>query len=530
MKFTAEEFYPTPQSLLDKMTQGLNWSKLNTVLEPSAGKGDIVSYITEHNGRKGWWGELDIDCIEKDDDLQSALKGKGYKVVHDDFLTYNTFKKYDLIIMNPPFSTGATHLLKALELQENGGAVICILNAETLRNPYSNERQTLVNKLKEYNAEITYLKEEFVSSERPTNVEIALIRVTIPEKEYESHIFESLKRKSYGENTNQDITDLAPGDFVEAIVKMYEIEVEAGVRLIQEYNGMRPHILDSLTDKAYTKPILELTVMGKELSVNRYVREVRKKYWNALFRNPKFTGKMTSNLQEQYSAKVKELAHYDFSLYNIRCIQIEMSQHLVKGIEDCIIELFDKLSFQHSYYGETSNNIHYYNGWKTNKAWIINKKVILPYMSAWSTYFPTYDPTDYGLMLKLMDIEKALNYLDGGITDALDMQHALSVAKENEQTKKIELKYFYVTFYKKGTCHIEFKDEELLKKLNIFGSQQKGWLPQGYGTRTYKEMDSEEKAVIDSFEGSSEYEKTLQNRDYYIYNPKSSMPALEMTA
>ena len=54
-----------------------------------------------------------------------------------------------------------------------------------------------------------------------------------------------------------------------------------------------------------------------------------------------------------------------------------MSKNLVRGIEDCIIELFDKLSHQYTYSDEFSNNIHYYNGWKTNKAWYINKKVIL---------------------------------------------------------------------------------------------------------------------------------------------------------
>ena len=35
--------------------------------------------------------------------------------------------------MNPPFSNGDKHLLKALKMQEKGGAIICLLNAETIR-------------------------------------------------------------------------------------------------------------------------------------------------------------------------------------------------------------------------------------------------------------------------------------------------------------------------------------------------------------------------------------------------------------
>lgn len=207
--------------------------------------------------------------------------------------------------------------------------------------------------------------------------------------------------------------------------------------------------------------------------------------------------------------------------YSWRC-----QKNLVRGIEECIIELFDKLSYQYAYDDELRNNIHYYNGWKTNKCWYINKKVILPWMSAFSRYNGRFDP-NYSIREKLKDIEKALNYLDGGLTEGRDIDMWLRHAAETGQTKKIELKYFYVTFYKKGTCHLEFKNEELLKKLNIFGAQNKRWLPPGYGKKKYSEMDAEEKAVIDDFEGKESYEKVLTDVDYYIYNPKDAVPMLE---
>lgn len=59
---------------------------------------------------------------------------------------YSTMKEYDLIIMNPPFSNGNSRLWKALDLQErNGGAVICLLNAETLKNPYTKYSKVVAN-------------------------------------------------------------------------------------------------------------------------------------------------------------------------------------------------------------------------------------------------------------------------------------------------------------------------------------------------------------------------------------------------
>lgn len=520
MKYKATEFYPTPTSLLEKALAGVKWSKIHTILEPSAGKGDIIKYIKGCPYVSLYKHDLDIDCIEIDPELRATLKGFNYRVVHDDFLTYHSFKKYDLIIMNPPFSHGSAHLCKALEMQENGGGIICILNAETLKNPFSNERKALLKKLEDLQADIQYYQGEFVTSEHPTGVEVAVVKVLIPEKAEESKIFDELKKKAYMENDYSSVTDLAPNDYVKAVVAQYELEAECGVRLIHEYKAMRSLLLSDTE-------ILELSIKNESLSTNEYVSQVRKKYWEALFTNPKITGNMTSNLRQEYLSKVEELKDYDFSYYNIKCIQMEMCRRLVHGIEDCIISLFDELSFQYSFSDELASNIHYYNGWKTNKSWYINKKVIIPGINAYSNIYGSYNPTDYYLMQKLKDIEKALNYLDGGLTECLDMEEILSQAKKDGLTKKIPLKYFTVTFFKKKTCHIEFTNEKLLKKLNIFGSQQKGWLPQGYGKKSYQEFTPEEQSVIDSFEGEREYKKIVSNTRFYIYDPNSAIPMID---
>ncbi len=74
-------------------------------------------------------------------------------IVHDDFLTFQSRKHYDLIVMNPPFADGEAHLLKAIELQKRwGGQIRCLLNAETLLNPYTNRRKVLQSQLAELGA------------------------------------------------------------------------------------------------------------------------------------------------------------------------------------------------------------------------------------------------------------------------------------------------------------------------------------------------------------------------------------------
>ena len=128
---------------------------------------------------------------------------------------------------------------------------------------------------------------------------------------------------------------------------------------------------------------------------------------------------------------------------------------------------------------------------------------------------------------KLSDIEKCFNYLDGGLTDGVEALEILRNAQEKKQSKDIKFKYFNVTFYKKGTCHITFINEDILKKFNIFGSQSKGWLPPCYGKKNYNDMTQEEKRVIDSFEGERNYQKVINNPKYYLsYN---SMNLLEVS-
>lgn len=83
-----KEFYPTPEELVNKMLDGVNLNYVKTVLEPSAGKGDIVQGLKSH----AKYQNLDIDCVEINKDLRNCLKGAGYRVVGDDFLTYTTMK------------------------------------------------------------------------------------------------------------------------------------------------------------------------------------------------------------------------------------------------------------------------------------------------------------------------------------------------------------------------------------------------------------------------------------------------------
>ena len=522
MASPIDAFYPTPRSLIDKMLSGVALNTVKTVLEPSAGKGDIVDVVAKRmetaNSRGQWMNGKyipDIDTIEINPDLRHVLTGKGYRVVHDDFLTYDTYKHYDLIIMNPPFAQGEKHLEKALELQKDGGAIVCILNAETIRNPNNLTRVRVNGMLDQYGASIEYLSDEFRQAERKTSVEIALIKISIPDSDKESIIINTLQKANNVRIIRPgDPTDLTEADYVKATITQFNFETKAGLQLIRDYEAMRPYL-------ALSRGILSL-IFGDEYShshhvpdENEYLRRVRAKYWETLFLSKQFTNQFTSNLLDTCRRDVERLKDYDFNAFNIAEIKINLINKLTKATEDTILSLFETMSNKHHWYDEMSNNIHYFNGWKTNKAWIIGKKVIIPcrlYEIFYESHY--YEWSDK--LAELADIEKTMNYLSNKPKPEKPMTEVIRDAHATKQTKNIESHYFTITCYKKGTVHLKFKDDELLKKFNIFGAQHKGWLPPSYGKVNYDNMEQDEREVVDSFEGEESYNETMSNSGYYL--------------
>lgn len=525
--FSNSGFYPTPSKLAGKMLSCVDWEGVFSILEPSAGKGDLADAVTAfarnyRNSRRISFNENDtyIDCIERDSDLAALLRGKGLHVVHDDFLTFRSFKQYDLCIMNPPFDSGDEHLLHALSLMERGGQIVCLLNAETIRNPYTNRRKVLVQKLREHNARIEFIENAFRHAQRPTDVEIALVYVNIPKKEIPSDILSSLRR-AHEKSTpsSEQATDLSSADWLQNMIDGYNFEAALGEKLINEFAALRPYMDPG---KDHGEPLLSLKVGNRNTGnnatfLNSYLFGLRAKYWSNLLRRPELTDKMTSAMQQDYYGKVNSLSEYDFSRYNIETVMREIAAQLSRGVEESILDLFEKFSTKYSWYPESENNIHYYNGWATNKAHKVGMKVIIPSNGCCASW-GREKLDSYRVNSLISDLERAMNYLDRGETSFhTPIDHAVRIANE-AYTNKADFTYFTCTFYKKGTCHIKFKPEasRIIDRLNIFAGQKKNWLPPTYGKKHYADMTAEEQAVIDDFQGAESYEKTISDPSMLI--------------
>ena len=530
-KAAESGFYPTPLHLVQKMLAKVDWRYVGSILEPSAGKGDLAIPAArkwlELNlyFNRDEFSKVDLDCVEIDENLRAILRDKGLRVVHDDFLTYRTAKRYSLIVMNPPFEDGARHILKAMTLLDDGGQLVCLLNAETIRNPFTDDRRRLISMLGK-DAEIEYLPGEFLTAERSTDVETAMITYKKPAAEDgPSLIMENLRAgHKYVEMSDDETAALTKADFISAIVDRYEYEVECGIFLIREWRKMNKLLSCSITNDHSYGTTLNLSCGKENPTINAFVRSTRAKYWSALFGAPQFMKQLTSNLLEDLQKRIRDLQDYEFSPYNIYELMLQMNAHVNEGVETTIMNLFDDWTHKYSWRDSNSPNRHYFDGWKTNDAFAVNKKVIIP-MYLWGSIFNHSEW--YKIINKMEDIEKVMNYLDGGRTaEGKSIREAFDEAEKSGQTKKIPTKYFYVTIYKKGTAHIEFRNMDLLAKFNIFAARGKNWLPPAFGKKAYKDLSPEEKKTVDSFMEDTtgkKYDAVCAHADYFLATGTESL-------
>lgn len=121
-------FFPTPKNLIEEMIVLGDITNSHEVLEPSAGKGDMVDVLKDN-------GINNIDCIEINGSLKKILELKGCKLVGSDFLEFND-KKYDRIIMNPPFENlqDVDHIRKAYDTLKEGGILVSVMCTGVMSN------------------------------------------------------------------------------------------------------------------------------------------------------------------------------------------------------------------------------------------------------------------------------------------------------------------------------------------------------------------------------------------------------------
>lgn len=117
-------YFPTPHSVVWQVLSLADVRAGHTVLEPSAGSGNIADALLPIVG-------AGLDVIEINYSLQEILQLRGHNIVGDDFLECQ--RRYDRICMNPPFERGQDieHVRHAYSLLLPGGRLISVMSEGT---------------------------------------------------------------------------------------------------------------------------------------------------------------------------------------------------------------------------------------------------------------------------------------------------------------------------------------------------------------------------------------------------------------
>lgn len=451
----SNDFYPTPLNVIEQMTEGINL-KDKTVLEPSAGKGNIVDFCLNAGANV-------ISC-ELNKDLQKILQTKC-KVIADDFLTVTSeqISHIDIVLMNPPFDKAAEHILHAFNIAPQGCKIVALCNSQTLKNAYSHSRKELKTVLENYGY-TQDLENCFTEAERQTNVNTSMLTINKAGESYKSE-FEGFftDEEPEEEQANGLLSYNVVRDLVNryvAAVKLFDEQLETGKKMNSLLSGFYGENL------AFT-----CTENGKPKLRNEFKKDLQKAGWKFIFSKMDMNKYSTRGLREDINKFVEQQTEIPFTMRNIyKMLQIVVGT-AGQRMDKAILEVFDRVTEHHH------DNRYNVKGWKTNSHFLVGKKFILGNMISPAKEYG-YTSDNYRSMRNaydgiITDFEKALCFINGKNYDEVKGVH--DTINSNEYGEWYTSEYFKYKGYKNGNMHFEFKDTKVWTDFNKRVAKLKGY-------------------------------------------------------
>lgn len=450
----AADFYPTPPDVAVEMLDPLDL-RGKTVLEPSAGSGNLVRACLDRGAQEVIWCETEAPLIQL---LVGIDRATPLQSVHD-FLkvTSDQVSHVDLIIMNPPFSADERHILHAWDLAPPGCEIVSLCNWNTVADDRWRSRKEMRQLIDSYGSSIN-LGSAFAEAERTTDVEIGLVRLTKPgkrsEEEFEGFFLGPDEIEAQGEGLipyrrSRDLVNR----YVEAC-RIYDEQVEAAERLHVVLSGFFGKTLG-----------MQVTMEGAPVARNRFRKELQKSAWKHVFSEFLPTHMATTQLASDINNFVERQSHIPFTERNLwRMLQVVAGTH-GQRIDRAVEEVIDKLT-RHS-----KDNRWNVPGWATNAPSMLNIKMIFPYLAKPDYSGGTVSITRYrGNFGDVQDLIKALCWITGRNYETIADSEGVVVKRGASNPaggydrvmpgQWLDWGFFEFRAYKKGTVHLRFKNRD----------------------------------------------------------------------
>ena len=483
------QFYPTPLDLATRVWGKLKNKHPDRVLEPSAGKGHLLKGMYDRRYGYGSQSYAHVDCCEIDFRHHADRRELGVQIVGHDFLAMESGACYSAIIGNPPFHNGEKHVLKAWDLLWDG-EVVMILNAETVRNPLSVDRQRLVKLIEDY-GDVEFVEGAFEveDAERKTPVDVAIVHL-VKKADVGSFVTMDLLRSMQRDSTSGD--DLSsgyaearqlalPANEIDNRVLIFNAAVTSARSAIfaqaqaSAYAGM---LGDSMGARSAGRSDRQIApkVESIRAALDEAYGDLKDRAWASVVRSADVTSRLSSAAQKRVEAEFKLIAQLEFTVANIYSFLIGICEQQGNIQIDMLCDTFDRITRYHS------DNTAYYRGWRSNDKHYrsIGRRIrytrfIIPGFStdSWHRSPP------WEMQGLLGDFDKGFALLSGDTAPAVSLVSACnSCWAELKRGERVEATYFDIRYYPgTGTIHFFPRDKKLIDRLNRVVGRHRGWLP-----------------------------------------------------
>lgn len=461
----SKELYPTPPEVIERMMMGEDYVG-KTILEPSAGTGNIVGWLQQNGAGR-------VIACEIDSRLRQVL-GDKCEIIGTDFLQVSSeqVSHIDMIVMNPPFSNADEHILHAWEIAPSGCTIVALCNTNTIDYYHYDRKKAILKQTVEQNGNHEKLGRVFSNSERNTDVCVSLVKLYKPgsgEDEFAGFFTE----EDDCEERNPGVEGLMPYNAVRDIVNRYVMAVQmfdSAMNAANEINAItKGNDCFSIRFGAFNKT--------GQVTRDQYKNELQKASWRWIFKKLDMQRFVTKSVREKINQLVESQQAVPFTMKNVYRLLDMIVQTHGQRMQSTLEEAFDTIcsfSAQNSTAGET---------WKTNSNYMVNRKFILPDITEYMSYGYISSP-DYVRICccargeaQMDDIHLALCHLTGTPppNEYKDMFSSKIRDMKLPWGEWGEWGFFRIKGFKKGTMHFEFKDEEVWAKFNQAVASARGW-------------------------------------------------------
>lgn len=446
------DFYPTPDHVLNLMQLNINGE---TILEPSAGKGNIIDFCKEH-------GAKDIVFCEINNDLATICKEKA-RFLESDFLkvTPEQISHVTQIIMNPPFTKAKEHINHAWKIAPDGCEITSLCNSE-MSSDLRYDRHELSHTIEMY-GNTFYLGACFDTAERKTDVKISCIKLYKPIHNENSNFegfYMDQEPEVEGSNSIMSYNE------VQALVNRYM----GAAKCFDEFSIVNEKMKTLCSGVGMGNGFSYSTSYDKSVCTKEdFLKELQRRSWKHIFSLMNLNKYLTSGVMNDINKFVENQTQVPFTVKNVyRMFEIIIGtkEH---SFNRALVEAVD------SFTKHTHENRYGVEGWKTNSGYMLNRKFIINYM-----FRPSYTAGKLDLNYsnnsdKLNDLVKVLCNITG-----TDYNITTTTEKFVRDFKGIDPNRWYLNGFfsfkgfKKGTMHIKFEDAAIWEQLNRAYAKIKG--------------------------------------------------------